>query len=708
MKRLFSSLLSLSLLISLAVFAVPCAQAASDAVTLQDEYFFAGSNGSWYTEESYHAAPVVIDLDGDGKLEVINAAYSLVVMDAATGKELWRVNAGRDRSTSYSNEGNVAKQVFTDFEVTDVDGDGMLEIVVAYGDGSISVLGYNGYFKSGWPQKPTTASLRSLAVDDINGDGRKEIIVGAGIASAESVWVYNWNGTLLPGWPQLSRDQNASYNQSISGTAFGYGIFGDAITTGDLNGDGDPEIIVPTDTAYISAFTADGKLVQASSIFGDRTWGKIALYEDYDQEIACENEGWGWSIRPTDTRKELYRAELGHSAAVYTDVDGDGKSEIVVSALMIDRTNYASTNRVRLEDSKYMTVFILNQDRTRYTNKALGYDWTSAPRDLGGPLKPSDSNSVTAGVLPVPVCDDLNGDGEQEILLNSYNGKLHCFSLDGEEHGSWPFTLPKSNGTIYEYAAAPTCADINGDGKKEVIFASWTDNAAGTDSKVNGALYILSSDGELLASRDLHDGYSTYEGVVAHSNGVRSAPVVTDADGDGKYEIFLNTTYYALCVYQVDGASASAPANPTASASMAFAREQTITIDGKPVSFQSYALKDEQGFETNYVKVRDIAYALNGTSAQFDVTWDGAVNLKSKSAYQSNGSEMSTPFSGDWPYDDTLTTTKVNGAVKQLDTILLKDAKGNGFTYYKLRDLGDALGFQVDWNAADGITISTH
>lgn len=705
MKRLFSALLSLSLLLSLTVFAAPGAQAAGSGVALKEEYLFAGSNGNWYTEESYHAAPVVVDLDGDGKLEVINAAYSLVVMDAATGKELWRVNAGRDRNTPYSDKGNVARQVFTSFEVADVDGDGMLEIVVAYGDGSISVLNYNGYFKPGWPQQPTTASLRSLAVDDLNGDGKKEIIVGAGVTSAESVWVYNWNGTLLPGWPQLNTTQNASYNKSISGTAFGYGIFSDSIATGDLNGDGRPEVIVPTDTAYISAFTADGKLVQASNIFGDRTWGKIALYEDYDQEIACENEGWGWPIKPTDTRKELYRAELGHSAAVYTDVDGDGKSEIVVSALMIDRTNHTNTNLVRLEDSKYMTVFILNQDRTRYVNRALGYDWTAAPRDLGGPLKPSDPKSVTAGVLPVPVCDDLDGDGKQEILLNSYNGKLHCFSLDGKEHGSWPFTLPKSNGTVYEYAAEPTCADVNGDGKKEVIFASWTGNASDTDTGINGALYILSSDGRLLASQDLHDGYSTYEGVVTHSNGVRSAPVVTDADGDGKYEIFLNTMYYALCAYQVDAASAP---STTAPSSTAYAREQTITINGRPVSFQTYALKNDRGFETNYVKVRDIAYALNGTAAQFAVDWDGAVNLKTKSPYKPNGSEMSTPFSGDRPYDDTPMTTKVNGAVKPLETILLKDDKGNGFTYYKLRDLGDALGFQVGWNATDGITVTTN
>ena len=678
----------------------PAAQAASPQVTLSEAYLFAGRNGDWYTEESYRAAPVVTDLDGDGKLEVLNAAHSLVVMDAATGAVKWKINSGKDRATPYDDHGNTARQVFSDFKVTDIDADGKKEIVLAYGNGSISVLNDQGYFKPGWPKQPTTASLRSLAVADLDGDGKQEIVVGAGIADPVSVWVYRCDGTVASGWPQLTPAQNGNHNTSILGTAYSYGVFGNGIAIGDLTGDGRPEIIVPTDTAYIDAYHFDGSLVTASEIYGGRAWGKVALYEDYDQEIKCENEGWGHPITGGETRAQLYRATLGHSAAVYTDVDGDGKSEVVVSALIMDRTSHSTTNWAGLADTKYMTVFILNQDRSRYVNESKGFDWRKPPVDLGAPRKKSDPVSVAAGVFSVPVCEDVDGDGNQEIFLNSYNGKLHCFSLDGTEHGAWPFTLPKNAGSVYEYATPPACADLNGDGKKEVIFASWIDTEDGKRCGVNGALYVLSHDGQLLAKQDLHDGYATYSGTLTFDNGVQAAPVVQDVDGDGKFEILLNTRYYALCAYKVSIGGAVTPPKT------AYARTQTVTVDGKPVTFQTYALKDANGNDTNYVKVRDVASVLNGTAAQFNVTWDGAVNLLPKTAYAPNGSEMSTPFSGDRSYEIASAPTKVSGAVTPLEAILLKDDAGNGYTYYKLRDLGAALGFNVGWNG--GIYIESN
>ena len=263
------------------------AQSGQSTLTIEEEYLFAGRNNDYYTEEAYHATPVVVDLDGDGALEVINAAYSLSVMSAVTGMEKWRINAGKDRSTPYSDQGNVSPgQVFTDFEVVDLDGDGKLEIVIGYGNGSLSVLTNEGYFKPGWPQQVANGSIRSLAVGDVNGDGKKEIVVGAGVPSAVSVWVYRADGTVLPGWPQLSSSQDGSYSQgSITGNAYSYGVYSDSIVLGDLSGDGVPEIIVPNDTPYIGAYYGDGSLVTASDLFEGRSWGKVAVYEDYDQEI---------------------------------------------------------------------------------------------------------------------------------------------------------------------------------------------------------------------------------------------------------------------------------------------------------------------------------------------------------------------------------------------------------------------------------------
>ena len=45
-------------------------------------------------------------------------------------------------------------------------------------------------------------------------------------------------------------------------------------------------------------------------------------------------------------------------------------------------------------------------------------------------------------------------------------------------------------------------------------------------------------------------------------------------------------------------------------------------VDGRDVTFQTYALPGANGGETNYVRLRDIASVLNGTNAQFAVDWE--------------------------------------------------------------------------------------
>lgn len=148
-----------------------------------------------------------------------------------------------------------------------------------------------------------------------------------------------------------------------------------------------------------------------------------------------------------------------------------------------------------------------------------------------------------------------------------------------------------------------------------------------------------------------------------------------------------------------DGAVTEAP--------IAYASTQSILVDGTPVTFEAYALKDASGNDTNYIKLRDVASVLNGTPAQFEVGWDGAVNILTGQAYTPNGSEMSTPYSGNRAYETAAAETKVNGKAAALEAILIQDDAGNGYTYYKLRDLGAALGFTVDWSAEKGIFLET-
>lgn len=142
-----------------------------------------------------------------------------------------------------------------------------------------------------------------------------------------------------------------------------------------------------------------------------------------------------------------------------------------------------------------------------------------------------------------------------------------------------------------------------------------------------------------------------------------------------------------------DGTTTQPPANT------AYANTIGIVLDGKPVTLQAYALKDAGGGLTNYVRLRDLAYYLNGTKAQFSVDWRAGqgIFLTSGAPYAPDGSELSTPFFGDRTYQNGTNQTTVNGAARNIASIVLTDDNGGDYTYYKLRDMGRNLGFNVSY-----------
>ena len=147
------------------------------------------------------------------------------------------------------------------------------------------------------------------------------------------------------------------------------------------------------------------------------------------------------------------------------------------------------------------------------------------------------------------------------------------------------------------------------------------------------------------------------------------------------------------------------PASGTAKAST-----QTVTVDGKAVEFQMYALVDANGNGTNYIKLRDMAYVLNGTKAQFSVGYDNeskSISVATGEAYTSTGAEMTTPYSGDRAYTGGNQSIQVDGKAVDMTAITLLDDAGGGYNYFKLRDLGAALGFNVGYSQEQGVFIES-
>jgi|GEM_PF-2978727 len=142
-------------------------------------------------------------------------------------------------------------------------------------------------------------------------------------------------------------------------------------------------------------------------------------------------------------------------------------------------------------------------------------------------------------------------------------------------------------------------------------------------------------------------------------------------------------------------------------AGTAVASTQLVMIGSRRIELPAYALLDRQGNPTNYVRLRDMASLLNGTDAQFDVTWSseyGIVIDPNRPYEHPNGSEGVIPFTGNQPYTAYLQDTIVNDAYLPLTAFQIT-WNGGGHTYYQLRDLGRALNFNVGWSAERGIFI---
>lgn len=155
-----------------------------------------------------------------------------------------------------------------------------------------------------------------------------------------------------------------------------------------------------------------------------------------------------------------------------------------------------------------------------------------------------------------------------------------------------------------------------------------------------------------------------------------------------------------------------------------------IPVDGEKIVFEAYSINNN-----NYVKLRDVAMALNGSDKQFNVTWNEAkkaIDLISGASYAAVGTElpvqkqlekeeaedkerekqgyftsMDMGLTRFYPESQnaSLNTSKIylNGTEKAFTAYNI-----GGNTYFKLRDLGQALDFNVGWDAeTQTVTLDT-
>jgi LruC domain-containing protein/uncharacterized repeat protein (TIGR01451 family) len=263
-------------------------------------------------------------------------------------------------------------------------------------------------------------------VADLDSDGEPEIIVGN--LTRWQVEVYDSSGQLRADWPQLLRSGVKS-----------------AAAIGDLNGDGAADVLVGDLRGYLHAFDADGNALA------------------------------GWPIKTGINAEADYRI-LAQPQIV--DLDGDGQPEIVLA----------------LSDSR-LYVYA--------ANGALRSGW---PVSLGDAPDIYGSHVIDSA----PVVADINGDGQQEIVVGSYDHNLYVYRADGQLLWAYP--------TRDVIMSTPSVGDVApGSPGMEIVVGSG-----------DRFVYLLSSDGQLLWKR-------------ATGWIVRSSPLLVDLERDGALEIVIGS-----------------------------------------------------------------------------------------------------------------------------------------------------------------------
>lgn len=442
--------------------------------------------------------------------------------------------------------------------VADLDGDGQAEVIWGSYD-VVALKGADGSLR--WRAANGSRVWPGIAVADLTGDGSPEVIVGRG---SDQLTVYNANGALL--WTR---------------NPFGNGEVR-TVLVDDLENDGQQEIIVGRasggSTKQISVYEPDGSVRPGWPARRDGEagygWG---MYNENVTVADLNGDGFKEVFGPTDTHyitaldrngnqlaaNPIYgagklwsqvgvhvdqaadlrgyaecgsehRPNFANSAPAVADVDGNGSLEFIVVG------DVYNCDIGDPDGDMYHLPWILNLDRTRWSGS--GFDWTTIPaaQPNSGPL--SEDYSVIQNSVTNPAIADLDGDGKKEIMYPSYDGRLHAFWLDKSEHGNWPFKVP---GSGIRFASEPAVVDLDGDGQAEVLVASWPENGGGRV----GQLHILDSQGNQLQAIDLPAPRG------GSWNGGLDAPTVANIDGDADIEVVVGTVSSGVVAYDLPGTS---------------------------------------------------------------------------------------------------------------------------------------------------------
>jgi len=303
-------------------------------------------------------------------------------------------------------------QVATGFEASptlvDVDGDGIDDVVFLTSDGELNVVDATLKSLPGWPRSfglldehdadnpgnhlaqpayaegeieasQAHAAIASPAIADLDGDGSVEVVAAS---LNGQLWVWHADGTTADGWPFLLDESLVRGLNEPDHNNYDFGFFG-APALGDLDDDGDLEIVIGAMDSRVYALHHDGSAVAGFP---------VELREDFESGEGVQSRG-----------------ERIISSPALGDIDGDGFLEIAIGS------NQKTTGT-------YGLGYVLSHD---------GLVEPGWPYPLFGAY----TNAlpfVGEGVPGSPTLCDIDGDGRLEVAMHTIADSGKLLSWDGE------------------------------------------------------------------------------------------------------------------------------------------------------------------------------------------------------------------------------------------------------------------------------------
>jgi len=287
-------------------------------------------------QDGVYSTPAIGNVDGVGGNEVVFGSFDFrIYVIRGDGSDL----PGWPKKLRDS--------IWSSPSLFDLDGDGKLEIIIGVDEhlegppfntpdgGALYVFRSDGSILPGFPRFIDQTMMSSPAVGDIDGDGRPGIVIGGGVYYSGNVGrkVYAWHcdGSPVAGWPVTVEAQ----------------VF-DSPALADLEGNGRLDVVISDENANVYAFRGDGSQIfktKPKSFFGTSPNADNPIVADIDGDglpeilVAVNTEIAVLSrtgVQLTDDGshdgRKSYYTETSTSGAVVTDLDNDGRTDVVAAS----------------------------------------------------------------------------------------------------------------------------------------------------------------------------------------------------------------------------------------------------------------------------------------------------------------------------------------------------------------------------------------